>query len=414
MNAGAQYENSANYLEFTQIGLTIRDMLPRPQRPRIALAVHTRSPIEEGIFDGVLDYAKQLRRWDFVNENGRPFLPFKAIDFTQFDGVIGAFSSPVRAAEAIEAGTVVVNTANVPANIPFPKVISDDQAVGRAGAEHLLARAFQQFGFFSHSPSRYAQDRLAGFRQTIEHAAGHVCHVLSDDAPELTHIDLRALQAWLNELPKPIGIMAANDYLGRFVLEGAVGLGLRVPEEVAVLGVDNEEWYTATVSTPLSSVEINTQQIGYRAAQVLDDLLSGKPAPPLQRVPPVRVIERRSTDVMWNQDPVVVAAVRFIEDRYGDPVTIDHLLEKVGVSRRNLENRMKRATGRTPYAALCRERVKRAKTMLTETRLTISQIARACGFDDQGNFGVMFKRETKLTPSQYRHQHDHGSGKEGI
>ena len=389
-------------------------MAPSPKRPRIALAAQTRSPIEEGIFRGVLDYAKQFRRWDFVNVDGRPFLHLSQIDFTQFDGVIGAFGSRVRAAEALEAGVVVVNTANASANIPFPKVISDDEAVGRAGAEHLLGRAFEQFGFFSHSRSRYAQDRLTGFRQTIEHAAGHVCHVLSDDAPELTDVDLATLETWLNDLPKPIGIMAANDYLARFVLDRAVSLGLRVPEEVAVLGVDNEEWYTATVSTPLSSVDINTQQIGYRAAQVLDDLLSGKSAPPLQRVPPVGVIERRSTDVMWNQDPVVLEAIRFIEDRYGEPITIDHVLDKVGVSRRNLENRMKRATGRTPYAALCRERVKRAKAMLAETRLTISQIARACGFDDQGNFGVMFKRETKLTPSQYRHQHDHGSGKEGI
>jgi LacI family transcriptional regulator len=374
-----------------------------PTRPRIALAANVRSGFEEDVFRGVLDYARRLERWEFVGSHLQPFIPIDQLDLTAIDGMIGAIHSQTIADQVMASGIAAVNTSNTIAEMAIPRVAVDNEAVGRLGGEYLLQRGFGHFGFVTHGESWFSQSRYEGFRQIIEQQAGLTCRVLSspDGKP---FEDTSRMTSWFVAQPKPIAIMAANDIVGRLVVDAATAAGLRIPDDLAVLGVDNDEWYTALLTTPLSSVELPTRQIGYRAAQVLDQLLAGEPAPPDQLIPPVGVVTRRSTDITLTEDAIVAEAMRYIGDHCGEPITIDHVLNHVGISRRNLEMRMKRAVGATPHVTLNRQRIKRARSMLIESRATIGEIARACGFDNQGNFTVMFKRETGLTPSQFRRQ----------
>lgn len=375
-------------------------------RPRIALATNVRSGFEEDVFRGVLDYARRLDRWEFVGSHLQPFIPLAQLDLTAIDGLIAGIGDHEMAQKVTASGIVAVNTSNNIAEIAIPRVAVDNEAVGRLGGEYLLRRGFRHFGFVTHGQSWFSRSRLAGLRQIIEEQAGLDCHVLfSPDGQPFTQT--QEIRPWLTALPKPMAIMAANDIVGRRVVRAATAAGLRIPEDVAVLGVDNDEWYTALLTTPLSSVELPTRLIGYRAAQVLDQLLAGQSPPADQLIPPVGVVTRRSTDITLSEDAIVAQAMRFIRDHCGQPITIDQVQKHVGTSRRNLEMRMKRAIGATPYAALNQQRIKRAQSMLIETRATIGEIARACGFDNQGNFTVMFKQRTGLTPSQYRRQQDH-------
>lgn len=370
----------------------------------MALAVFDRSEFVKEVFRGVLDYARHRRGWEFLTFRNEPFVSFNEIDLSSIDGLIGNINWNREVDQVLAAGVLAVSTAENIEDPRLPHVITDNLAVGRLGAEHLLRRGFRNFGFVSHGRLWFSRQRETGFRSVIEAASGHACHVF-DEPMHVLESPATQLGSWLAGLPKPVAIMAANDIRGRDVVNAAAGEGLRVPEDVAVLGVDNDEWHTALVSTPLSSIRLDTRQEGYRAAMMLDELLRGQPAPASQLIPPIGVVTRQSTEVSLSKDPLVSEALRVIETRCAEPIGIDHVLDTVGVSRRTLENRMKRALGKTPHAALCDARVSKAKGLLTDSRMTVNQIAHACGFDRQGNFTKMFKRVTGLTPGQYREQY---------
>jgi AraC-like DNA-binding protein len=213
-----------------------------------------------------------------------------------------------------------------------------------------------------------------------------------------------ALEPWLDSLPKPIGLMAATDARGRQVINCVTSMGLRVPDDVGVLGVDDNEFASALAARTLSSVQLNAREIGHRAAQMLDHLFAGaQPCSPYW-VPPLGVKTRQSTDVTISADALVTRARGYIREHCTEPMTVEDVLEAMGVSRTTLEVRMKRAIGKTPQVAITSARVERAKQQLVATTLSVRQIARACGFDRHERLNVVFKRHTGLTPGEFRQQ----------
>lgn len=373
-------------------------MRKRKSTYRVALAVGYPAGFEDEIVQGAIDFAEHAGRWAFVGHGHRPFMAFDEIDLSAVDGVMGLLSPQM--AEAVErADMAAVNCSTANADLPLPRVGNDDEAIGRAGAEHLLQRGFAQYGFIHLPHAWYADRRLGTFRQTVEGDAGRTCHVLT-----LTDEHSDRLANWLAEMPKPIAVMAANDTVGRLVINAATDAGLRIPEDIAVLGVDNDRWATAMSAVPLSSVAIDARQIGYRAAQMLDELMAGEAPTPVQWVPPIGVVTRHSTDIVMQQDPVVVEALRIMRNRCGEALSVDDVLDELGVSRRTLEMKLKAAIGQTPQTAIYHARIERAKKLLVESALTMGQIARTCGFKRQERFSLVFKRLIGLTPGQYRHQ----------
>jgi len=361
------------------------------------------SGFEADLVHGILKYWDHAANWELVSKLHQPFQHFREIDLANVDAVVGCFFEREWAQAVIDAGLVAVNMSSKYETIPLPRVAADDIAVGRMGGEHLLKRGFQHYGYIK-DPVGWASDRrLEGFRQIVERDAGRDLYVY--DAQQGGSVyNPTMICEWFETVPKPVAVMGPHDHLARAVVRAATVMGLRVPEDVAVLGVDNHQWATILADTPLSSIELDCRQTGYRAAQALDRLLAGEEVTSPQWIPPVGVVERRSTEVSLTQDTAVADALRYIRERCGEGICVEDVLDAVGVSRRSLELRMKKAIGQTPQVAIFRAQIEKSKPMLLGSKATMGEIARACGFTRQERFSVLFKRYSGMTPGQFRLQ----------
>jgi LacI family transcriptional regulator len=211
------------------------------------------------------------------------------------------------------------------------------------------------------------------------------------------------LVQWLKELPKPVGIFACNDMRGQQILAACNKAEIAVPDEVAVLGVDNDDVQCELSNPPLSSIEPNAQSIGYAAARMLQQLLDGQPAPRARvLIEPMRVITRRSTDVLAIADQRVAEAARFVREHACDGMGVDMMVDRLKTSRSTLERWFQRALGRSLTDEILRIRVNRAAELLVTTHLTVEKIACQTGFVHVESMSRIFKRQQGLSPGQYR------------
>jgi LacI family transcriptional regulator len=200
-----------------------------------------------------------------------------------------------------------------------------------------------------------------------------------------------------------VGIFCHNDACAREVIREVTRIGSLVPDEVAVLGVDNDEIWCELSGVQLSSIRLNTEQIGFEAASLLGRLIAGEPAPPKPiLISPAEVITRRSTDVIALADAEVAKAVRFIRDRGGRDINVEDLLEQTACSRRSLEMRFRKALGRSPYKEIRRVQIERARLLLSGTDRPVREIADACGFKETRQLSTAFQERFGLSPRQYR------------
>jgi LacI family transcriptional regulator len=211
------------------------------------------------------------------------------------------------------------------------------------------------------------------------------------------------LEAWLRTLPQPVGILCANDDRGRQLLDACRGAALTVPDQVAVVGVDNDEELCNLSSPALSSVEVNAVRIGYAAAEILGRMMAGQKFPGRDvAFAPSHVVTRPSTDTLAVDDPVLARALRFIRNHAEEPIDVDGVARGASVSRRYLERLMASRLGRSPNQELIRVRTERARSLLLETDLSLSAVARRCGFRGAKYFGDVFRRMTGVAPGEYR------------
>jgi len=370
---------------------------------RVAVTVLPQWGLGDDLVRGVLDYCRPTHHWRLVGTEAMPFSSVADVDLADVDGVIGFFHTPESARGVIDAQVPAVNISNRSGEVPLPRVGADDTAIGQLGARHLIERGFSEFAFIAQGDSWYSQRRLAGFRALVEQASGRPCHVLTVPSRQL--VDAEALIAqWLPSTPRPIAVMAAHDHLAHQTINAAVSLGSHVPNDVAVLGVDNDKWADALADTPLTTIDPDWRQAGYRAAMTLAGLMRGEASPPAQWVAPAGVIAQRSTNMRLASDPLVRQALHYIRDHCGEPIDVGDVLAALGVSRSKLESRMKQATGQTPHLAICRARIDKAERLLTYTDESIEEVSRSCGFSSQARLSVVFKRLIGTSPSRYRQQ----------
>lgn len=374
------------------------------QSPRrhVTFLISLRNELTYPLVQSVLGYGDHTGRWRFIGLGTTPFITPERLGELEVDGLIGLIDSEEVARRAVACCGAVVNIVTDQPDVQLPAVGNDDAAIGRLGAEHLLERGFAALGFVGDRESPGGRRRRDAFRSVVEEA-GRTCHVFETfwgegPAPR------EKIASWLMGVPRPIGVLAFIDHYARLTIEAALRLGLRVPDDVAVLGVNNNPWAVGLSGVAMSSIELDMPQIGLRAAKLLEGLMSGEAPPPPQHVPPRGVVVRRSTDIVLSEDPLVTGALRYIHDHIAAGLNVDDVLGTVGVSRSTLVNRMKQALGYTPHEAICRARIEQVKLLLVNTDQTIDQIARRCGFVRQPRLNEMFKRLTGLTPGQYRRQ----------
>ena len=292
----------------------------------------------------------------------------------------------------------------------LPFVETDDIMIARMAAEHLIERGFNHYAFCGDERYKWSIWREEEFVRIVTEK-GHACpvyrhHPEGGKAPSNMAEEERQLSAWVRQLPKPIGIMACYDLRGQQLLEVCRRIGIAVPDEVAVIGVDNDELLCNLSDPPLSSIIPDTHRTGYEAAQILDRLMSGKRCTTREvRVAPLGVVTRQSTDVLAIADSDISQAVRFIRQHACDGIKVEDVLEAVPLSRRVLENRFKKLLGRTPHDEILRMQFQRVVQLLTESSLPLTKVAEQAGFQHAEYLSVAFKRRFGVPPSRYRQEH---------
>jgi len=378
------------------------------QPPRVALIIETSMVAGRGMLRGIAQYVRERGPWSIYCEpHGLEPSPPPWLKRWRGDGIIARLSNRRLTVAVVKTGVPAVDTLGVAPHPGIPIVHPDDWAIGRMAAGHLLDRGFRYFGYcgvraiWSHRPCE-------GFREALA-AAGRDCRVyelpLRHRSRESLEADQRRLARWIEQLPKPAGIMACSDARAQRVLEACHRAAARVPDEVAVIGVGNDETICEFCDPPLSSVIPGHRQVGYEAARLLDHLMRGGRVPqePLY-LEPLGVVTRQSTDAIAVDDPDTIAAVRFIREHACDGIRVGDVAEHSLLSRTELKRRFRRLLGRSVHDQIIGERLKRAEQLLADTELPIARIAKLAGFGGQQYLGVVFKARLGKTPGRYRRQ----------
>lgn len=392
-----------------------------PRRPRVALVVETSVVYGREIHEGIADYVRAHRPWSmYVGQRELGAMPPRWLTRRRdWDGVISRPTTPALARAFRRMGVPTVDLNDLHAGLGLPRIRSDNDAIGRLAAAHLLDRGFRQFAYCGFAGEAWAAERRDGFGRAVGAAglgpaAVYESRWRGPGAPAWDD-DQERLGRWLRRLPLPAGLAACNDLRGQHVLEACRGAGLAVPERVAVVGVDNEEVLCRLCDPPLSTVVPNARRIGYEAAELLDRLMSGPPRPPGADVlvPPSGVVTRQSTDTLAVDDPDVAAALRFIREHACDGIRVGDVLREVPASRSVLERRFRRAIGRSPHAEIRAVQVRRAAQLLAETDVPLKRIAELSGFAHMEYLSYFFKRVTGESPRSYRRSRGRQAGPDG-
>ncbi len=376
----------------------------RRRRRQVALLIETSNAYARGLLQGVVHYIREHEPWSFhLMEQGRGDDPPPWLERWDGDGIIARIETPRIARAVVRAGlpTIDLSAARLVPELPW--VETDDEQIARLAAEHLLARGFKHFAYCGDARFKWSEWREQYFRARVE-AAGHgvQSYRVHAGAGDLA-AQLREIRAWLKALPKPVGIMAAYDIRGQQVLDACRSVGLAVPADVAVIGVDNDVLLCELASPPLTSVIPNAHRTGYAAAALLDQLMAGKTVPATAHlIAPLGVAARQSTDVLAVDDRDVARAVQFIREHACEGINVSDVLRTVPLSRRVLEQRFQRLLGRTPREEILQARLTRVKQLLSETDLPLYLIAERTGFEHVEYLSVVFKRETGATPTAFR------------
>lgn len=380
--------------------------------PNIALNIHASHRVRRDFLRGVARYARLRGPWNLTPSDEEHGLSVKQIRQENFHGIIGDISREM-AEFALDSQIAVVATNPFPADMGPEDVRSKLSAVNFDTADkiavlaidHFVERKFQRFGFVGFDGVSWSIHREKEFVSLLS-GAGYECTVFRQSKlvrDRGLEVEQPILTKWIEQLPKPIAILACNDDRGRQVLDACVLAGVRVPAEVAVLGVDNDDVFCNMANPPLSSVMLNADVAGYRAGELLDGLMNGTILVPRRiDIEAVGIITRLSTDSVALTEPDVAAAMKYIRERHGIDVTVDDLANELRLSRRTLQKLFRKFAGRTVFEEIQLARLEYSKQLLLETTQPIGEIAVQAGFGTKDYFVQFFRRRVGRSPRKFR------------
>jgi LacI family transcriptional regulator len=385
------------------------------KRRRVALLVESSRAYGRGVLSGVAKFVREHDPWSIF------FQDLNLCDVTpawlrswRGDGIISRLENRdiVKVIKQLKVPAVYLR--HVEASAGMPAILTDNVAVSQLCFEHLKERGFRHFAFCGFNGADYSDERRDGFVALVN-GAGFECHVYSDGLPAfqtdtaqyegLGLKDGGSVANWIKKLPRPIGIMACNDMRGQQVLDACRATNLASPEEIAVIGADNDDVLCNLSDPPLSSVVPDTERIGYESAVLLAQMMDGKRAAPTEiLVKPSGIITRHSTEVLAIEDQQIAAAARFIREHACNGIDVSDVLRVVPMSRSTMDRRFMRFLGRSPKDEILRVRLNRVKQLLMETDFSLSQIAEKVGLDHVEHLSRIFKIRTGMNPSAFRSQ----------
>ena len=379
--------------------------------PKVMLLIAPTRAFDRGLLQGIARYANEYGPWTFYREPPH----YQAVDWKkkvsdrlrarQVDAII--MREPEQIEEIIQYGVPGICAPVTRQTIDgFINVAIDNDAVGRLGAEHLIQCGFRHFAYCGFQGIYWSIKRGEAFERSIRET-GCPSHVYqppgSKEVQGLWEKEEPLLVGWLKSLPKPVGIMTCNDDRSQHVLDACRAAQIHVPGEVAIIGVDNDEFICRLANPPLSSICLNSEKLGYQAAQFLDPVMRGQAATQTLVIGgPTHVIARSSTNILLVEDKDMAEALRFIQEHADRPLQVDEVAEAVAVSRRTLQDRFTKAVGRSIHSHILRERVNRITQLLVETNLTVAEIAERMEFSSPKQLDRVFTRFQGIPPTVYR------------
>ncbi len=374
------------------------------RRVGIAIDLNWPLPHHQGVVSGALKYARE-QGWTCEVD---PFIGFPGAASGAFDGVIGRVTRELAAWSARTRTPVVNVWTNSPAR-KIPLVTIDFAAAGRLAAAHLGDRGLRSFGFLGREEDTTARLMLDGFRRALGGRGFAVDVLLVPAEPQdvAAWIRLqRPLRRWVSSLKTPAGVLASADILARHLCNGCLREGIRIPEDVAIVGSGNTALLCDQLEPTISSLEHGFERVGRCAAERLDGLMRGrKDAGKPLVLPSSGVVARRSSDMFAVDDPNVAAALRAIWAGSDRPLKVASILRDIPTSRRTLERRFRELLGRTIHDEIRRSHLEQSKRLLVETREPLKVVAARAGFNDAQQFSRVFRTCEGLTPQQYRRRH---------
>ena len=365
------------------------------------------------VVSGVMAFAHQRGNWNVCLPESRSSSSLESMLAGHWDGVIVGFDDP-HGPDLLRLSVPLVGVGGgygwFRSDMSIPYVGTDNRAVARLAADHLLERGFVHFAYCGYSPTPVngcSKSREDGFQEAIE-GAGYSCavHNVPDTASDTWERLYGELADWLIGLPRPLGLMTCNDSRALQILEACRKAGLRVPEDVAVVGVDNEEAICPFTDPPLTSVDQGAQQTGYEAAQLLDQWMGGEPVAPGKRlVSPVGIVARGSTEILAVDDDDVATALQFIREHACEGVGLDDVSRAIDCTKATLRRRFKAVLGRTVHDEIQRIRIEQAKRLLVSTDQTFREVARLSGFCSVQHMSTRIREVTGHTPREYRQRY---------
>jgi LacI family transcriptional regulator len=379
---------------------------------RVAVLIEASNAYARGLLAGIHRHMREHEPWTvFLPEHGRGAPPLGRLAHWQGDGIVARIETAAiaRAVDQLRRErrlpVVDVSAARLIADVPY--VETDDAAIARLAAAHFAERGFRRFAFLGDDRFRWSTNREEAFAAAVV-ALGHSIQVFAPRgrrAAAAAGDDDAQIEAWLTGLEKPVALFACYDVRGRQALDACRRAAIAVPDEVAVLGVDDDEVLCELASPPLSSIVPDAVGAGREAAVILDRLMDGGAAGGTEwLLEPLGITTRRSTDVVAIDEPLVAAAMRYIRDHAERGIKATDVARALGISRRVLETRFARRVGHTPHDEIARVQMRLVEGLLRETDLPLATIAARAGFRHPEYLTVAFTRHHGTPPSRWRRQ----------
>jgi LacI family transcriptional regulator len=376
---------------------------------RVGLLISDASDNQRRILNGILAWHREHGHWQIHSRGFLPMMGHRDLAKWKGDGLIAMIDDARQYAQILRKKVPAVNCS---ARLPTPKVsavLSDNSAIGRMAASHLLENGFRNFAFVGETRFMHDLLRFVGFKDALRERGFPCARVVPVFRKRTRYlyaeaeIDARQLAHQLKKLAKPLGILAAHDDIGCWTLEACKQAGLAVPDEISIVGVNNHQWLCEMATPHLSSIAQDADKIGYEAAALLDRLMDADAtAPRLIQIPPARLVMRASSDALASEDAALARALRFIRNHGCEDVDVSTIARHANLSRRAIELRFRQHLNRSIGEEIERVRMDRARQLLAETIDPVYDVALQSGYRNYHTFCVAFQRAHAIAPTKYR------------
>jgi LacI family transcriptional regulator len=386
--------------------------------PKVALLIENSRTYGRELLRGIARYNRFYGPWSFYMEP--PFYlesggRIRQLDVSHLkqlepDGIIMRDTEKPEEIASMGIPTIIASAIKGP--MPgIPTICTNDARMGKMAAEHLLERGLRHFGYCGFDDMSWSQKRSDSFVKSVKKAGFQtsVYQQPKSRAARVWESEQSLVAQWLKSLPKPVGLMVCNDDRGRQIIETCNAEGLKAPDEVAVIGVDNDNLVCELSNPPLSSIALNVERAGYEAAELLSKLMRGREKMAGQeiRVEPVHIVTRQSTDILAIEDPVVSEALKFIRQHAKENIFVADVVKAVPTSRRSLQGRFLKVLHRSVQDEIARVRAEMVAQLLVETNLSISEICVRLEYGGPEHISRSFKRAKGISPRVFRRRYGH-------